>query len=183
MTDTEIKNIVVETVERLVCDFLDADLKTKYPVDFPTVKFDLEGTSAGLCEFKQSTGTAVLRFNMTLLRDNFDEYMDNIVPHEVAHYCTDAWKGIMFDRAGRCIHHGKHWKMVMWYFGYEPKTTHSMNVTKVKRGKNYRLFEYKCSCQTHQVTSIIHNRCQKGKKYVCTNCKQNLEFVKELKKK
>ena len=183
MTDAEIRKIVCDKVDRYMEIFEGLSLDTKFVIKRPEVQFTLTGTSAGICRFQQSTGVGHLDFNMVLLRENLDEFMTNIVPHEVAHYCTDLWKGMLFDRGGRCIHHGNDWKQMMRFFGVVPQTTHKMDVTNVKRKRNYRLFEYKCSCQTHQVTSIIHNKMKKGKKYVCTSCKCNLEFVKEIKKK
>jgi SprT protein len=150
-------------------------------VKMPVIQFDLTGNSAGICMFKSSTKECILRFNAYILKNNYEDFIREIVPHEVAHFCSDHYYGIRYSKGGRIKHHDDCWKSMMISFGAKPNRCHTM---KTKIGRRLRQFEYTCKCGVeHTVSTIIHNRLQKGKVYICTECKSKLTFVKELKSK
>lgn len=139
------------------------------------VKFDLTGKVGGsYCyRYDRRSGktTHFFRFNRVLIRENLDEYLDQICPHEVAHYVARMiW--------GRGISaHGPEWKSVMTdVFKLAPDRCHSMDTTNAAK----RHYVYKCSCREHQLTKAIHNKILRGHSYKCKPCGGTLTFKEEL---
>ncbi|MEO9274271.1 SprT family zinc-dependent metalloprotease [Marinomonas sp. 5E14-1] len=127
-----------------------------------------------ICNFKQrgrAAGTAHLqknemRFNYFMYSQSPTEFLDTVVPHEVAHI-------IVFQIYGSTVRpHGKEWQAVMLkVFGVQPSRTHTFDVPTPKVS-----YEYICKCSKHQFTQHRHNRAQKGTEYICKTCKSRLEF-------
>ena len=128
-----------------------------------------------LCNLKQkgrAAGTAhlhknELRFNAYMYDQDPVEFINTVVPHEVAHI-------IVFQIYGNTVKpHGKEWKAVMLkVFGITPNRTHTFEVPPQKV-----VFEYRCSCQGHHFTKQRHNRAQRGVEYICKVCRSSLQFV------
>jgi SprT protein len=177
MTINEMRTKVDEKVKeclRLYIERFDQD-----EIAYPEITFDLTGSAAGMCLFRASTKTAKIRFNEYMMKHSFEEFIENIVPHEMAHYCADHLYGIQTTKSGRIQHHGIHWQHMMRVFGVEPERCHNL---KYKTGRNLRRFEYTCECgEKHMITSIIHNRIKRGKSYVCSRCNTRLSYVRECK--
>lgn len=127
------------------------------------------------CNLKQrgrAAGTAhlqknELRFNPFMFQQNSAEFLETVVPHEVAHI-------IVFQIYGNAVKpHGKEWKAVMLkVYGLSPSRTHTFDVPPQKQS-----YEYRCSCQRHQFTKHRHTRAQKGVEYICKGCHATLQFV------
>lgn len=104
------------------------------------VKFDLAGTVGGyFCVHTcRTTGkvSQYFRFNRVLARENLNEYLEQICPHEVAHY-------IALCQWGRDIRpHGVEWKSVMVdVFNLAPDRCHAMNTAGVENIP----FVYRCA--------------------------------------
>lgn len=104
--------------------------KPLVPIPLPTVSFDcLGGTAGQACFMKTRTagGQEVsreacwhLRFNPILLMAHEDEFVEDIVPHEVAHLVAVH----LFPRAG--ANHGVEWQVVMRALGFEPLIYHQL---------------------------------------------------------
>lgn len=113
-----------------------------------------------------STGTAWLdayeiRLNPVLLMENQQAFIDEVVPHELAHLLV--WKHF-----GRVAPHGKEWKWMMeGVLGVPARRTHAFELESVRRNT----FPYRCSCQQHQLTVRRHNRVVRGEAtYRCVKC-------------
>lgn len=138
------------------------------------VKFDLTGRVGGYyCYHKcDATGkvTQSFRFNRALVRENLNEYLDQICPHEVAHYIAGTEWGMGIQP------HGVEWKSVMIeVFNLSPDRCHSMDTTSVAK----RYFIYDCGCREHPLTKIKHNRIMRGYGYRCRACSKPLSFKRE----
>ena len=172
MNDNTIKQLVQDKVKSLIQQF-NTDFSGAF---FPEVIFTKRGKVAGCVTY--TTGVdPVINFNMTLLKENLEDFLNQTIPHEVAHFVTWIKYGHQYSTGGKRIIHGSDWKQMMQFFGVKSERCHSYNtanstVRKLKR------FTYKCSCQTHELTSIRHNKIQKGKgQYYCNKCKTQLTLV------
>jgi SprT protein len=125
----------------------------------PKVTFDLRGLSAG----EAYPRPPAIRYNAELLLQHGQAFLDEIVPHEVAHLVVAA----VFP--GRRRPHGREWKIVMELFGAPARRCHSWEVEPARRVKR---FAYRCACSTpHLLTKRAHLRIRRGTaEYSCRRC-------------
>lgn len=109
-----------------------------------------------------------IRYNSGIFHRYFEENLTQTVPHEVAHY-------VVFHRHGRRAKpHGREWKQVMQDFGVPAQVTSKLDVSDFST-RNLQRYSYRCGCSEHQLTSIRHNRIQRGTRaYGCPKCRQPL---------
>ncbi len=126
----------------------------------PKVAFDLRGLAAG----EASPSDWAIRYNDELLARHGEEFLAEIVPHEVAHLVVAGRY-----RRKRCRPHGEEWREVMEFFGVAPRRCHSFEVTPARR---MRRFAYRCSCEApHLLTKRAHLRIRRGTaQYSCRRC-------------
>ena len=125
----------------------------------PEIAFDLRGRAAGQANYQKDK----IRFNRDLLEKYTDEFVSQTVPHEFAHL-------VAYTKFGRRIRpHGAEWKSVMIALDVKPVRTHSFEVMPARRLKR---FPYKCNCPglLHELSTIRHNRIQRGRLYICKKC-------------
>lgn len=141
-----------------------------YGQDFemPVICFALTGKTAGSYK-RLLDGSCILNFNRLLLEQHTSDFIDRTVPHEVAHLVAYQVFGLKIKP------HGREWKQVMGLFNADDSRCHSYDVSKLNT-RRYRRFAYECSCRSHQLTSIRHNRVLSGYSYVCKSCKQPLSY-------
>jgi len=132
--------------------------KFESDLDIPHVRFDKRGTTAGTAHYEMLE----LNFNARLLVDNWDEFMDQTIPHEVAHLLKSHMYGR--GRGSFLASHGTAWKKVMRALGVEPDRCHAMDVSKVQMPKAKHI--YTCDkCQKELViSSVRHNKMVRGTK-------------------
>ncbi len=139
-------------------------------ISFPVLdlRFTLLGRTAG----QASPSAGNVNYNLELLGRYGHRFVDEIVPHEVAHIVA------AFVHRGRIRPHGKEWQAVMRAFGANPRTTHSFETTPARRVRRYYYF---CLCdQIHGLVGRSHRRFQQGSmEYRCSGCKEVLEFTGE----
>lgn len=133
----------------------------------PTVSYDLRGVKAGVAYLQQNE----IKFNRTLLQENADEFIRQVVPHELAHL-------VVYQVFGRVKPHGREWQFVMNEIFHLPADTcHQFDVQNVQG----RTFAYRCACQVHQLTVRRHNRVlRENVAYLCRKCGQKLVFADEI---
>ncbi|KAE9529382.1 SprT family zinc-dependent metalloprotease [Testudinibacter aquarius] len=124
----------------------------------PEFNFNLRGVKAGVAYLQQNE----IRLNRTLLLENSEEFLRQVVPHELAHL-------IVYQVFGRVQPHGKEWQFVMQHlFKLPADTCHQFDVQRVQ-GKTVA---YRCDCQTHQLSVRRHNNILRNKvRYHCRVCK------------
>ena len=131
------------------------------------VIFDLKGRSAGMYRIQKNKPH--IRYNPFIFSKYFDDNLATTVPHEVAHYITDAVYGLRNIRP-----HGKEWKRLMVHFGADASRTcdYDLSGVPVRRTRRHA---YTCGCQTHQLSSVRHNRVLRGQaRYFCRSCRREL---------
>lgn len=151
----------------------------------PEIRFDVKGRCAGQVNITENG--APISFNKELFVANKDHFMEDTIPHEVAHYivfinCAVNNRPYPRTRGGRCDHHGKLWKSIMsCLFGIDPKRCHNLDTSSVRR--KMRRAIYKCGCMEHQVSMRMHNKAVKFNNYLtCTKCHDKVKFTGTIKK-
>jgi SprT protein len=126
----------------------------------PQVSFDLRGLTAG----EACASDWLIRYNDELLQKHGEEFLAEIVPHEVAHLVV-----VGRFRRRRCRPHGPEWKEVMAFFGLPPRRCHRFEATPARR---VRRISYRCSCPSpHLLTKRAHLRIRRGTaEYSCRRC-------------
>lgn len=153
-----------------------------YSQSFPLagIHFDMTGRSAGQVRFplvskKSPVNLPILRFNATLLRQNGDGFIKEVVPHECAHIVVYHLfrQSSRFNRQ-RPKPHGNEWRAVMRdVFKVEARVTHNFEVA----ASNSKVFLYRCACdkKLHHVSLIRHNKMKRGiSRYLCKRCGDQL---------
>lgn len=118
-----------------------------------------------------------LMFQLDFAEAYPDDFLNDTVPHEVAHFVDDNVNGLTF-RGSRVSIHGPSWQFIMKVvYGLDPKRCHNYDssVTKTRKGE---LHEYVCKCTTHKVSSIVHNKILKGQVRKCIHCKTQIQQKK-----
>lgn len=160
------ENIILEFNKKLD-DFLSLyEKKALTTIKKPILKFDLKGHCAGMAIGSKNT----IRLNIDLIKNPlyYNEMITDTLGHELAHIIVHQ----RYRKIGYKVYpHGYEWEKTMKELLLNPEVTHSM---KTKPARKTRRWEYNCSCQTHTITTIKHNKIQKGDNYVCRTCKTRL---------
>lgn len=111
----------------------------------PEVRLDLRGRAAGQASWIRGVPGEVIRFNPVILQENWQDFKDRTVPHEVAHV-------VARQRHGELIRaHGDEWRSIMRDFGCSEVRCHSYSVVNasIHRGKRVVM---RCLCGVHLVS-------------------------------
>ncbi len=166
-TSTELRSSIVERVAH--CLALSAPLCRRYRVSVPKpeIRFDLRGTAAGQCVWQQRR-TPVLRFNLKLAEDHYDDFVTTTVAHEVAHLVTIACHR-------KAPPHGTEWRAVMRHLGIRnPERCHRY-VVDTSNQRRQRRWAYVCDCREHHLSTTRHNRVRRDlAEYRCLHCGSRL---------
>jgi SprT protein len=101
---------------------------TKIPVPVE-VSFELEQTDPK-CAGMAYHDRLRIGLNMILFRDNVKEFLNQVIPHEVAHLAQ-----LCYERKNNMAHnsHGIVWKSMMASMHKKPDVHHSMDTSKAVR--------------------------------------------------
>ena len=133
----------------------------------PQVSFTLRGRCAGV----SLTGLNHVNFNLVMFRENFFDFLENVIPHELCH----AW----FDQLGlKGWPHGKGWQDLMKRCGVVAEKYHDY----CTEGAVSRtgLFRYRCACSGvgHLVSLEMHRRVQERPDlFQCGECRMGFVYV------
>ncbi|MGR9091021.1 MAG: SprT family zinc-dependent metalloprotease [Gammaproteobacteria bacterium] len=131
------------------------------------VHFDLIGRTAGM--YRVVSGEPQIRYNPYLFAKYYDENVTTTVPHEVAHYLTDAVYGYRNVKP-----HGREWRNVMRVLGANDAVRCDFDLEGIPV-RRYRTIRYVCRCRAHELTSVRHNRVQRQRaRYFCRACRTEL---------
>ncbi|MES9858457.1 MAG: SprT-like domain-containing protein [Sedimenticola sp.] len=139
----------------------------KTPLPELDIRFDLTGRAAGMIVFP-AVGNPVIRYNRVLLSENPEPFVQQTLPHEVAHLVART----LFGSSIRP--HGREWQEVMAFFGADARRCHLFDTSRSVR-RHLQRFSYSCGCTTHQLTSIRHRRVLAGQVYRCRACGEALK--------
>jgi SprT protein len=134
----------------------------------PTVRFDLRGKTAGMV-IHLPTGEAFIRYNRLMLSENGAAFIEQTVPHEVAHLVARQLFGPNIRP------HGREWRKVMLFFGANPIRCHNFPVSSTN-SRRMRYFHYRCACQVHSISAVRHHRSLTGVTYLCRRCGSPLRW-------
>jgi len=140
-----------------------AEQKLKQSFKEPYIIIRKKGTIAGTAHLQNWTIT----LNAQLLLDYKDNFIQEIVPHELAHL-------FVYSLYGKVKPHGKEWQWMMeTILGLPAKRTHQFTNAKLQQTR----FQYHCDCQVHSLTSIRHSRTVHNQAvYRCVRCQQKLQW-------
>lgn len=108
-----------------------------------------------------------VNFDPILLVANQEEFLKQIVPHEVAHIITEHIHGHKVQA------HGDEWKAIMVLMGLEPLRCHTLDTSISKR--KFTTYKFICGCtdEVHEYASVMSRKILL-EKYVCTICQKRL---------
>ena len=163
---TQFRHLKMQVQRRLNACLRLAEAHFQQPFPMPVVDYDVRGMKAGVACLQQNT----IKFNRTLLMENPEEFIRQVVPHELAHL-------IVYRLFGRVKPHGKEWQSVMTeLFQVPADTCHQFDVQSVCG----QTFDYRCQCGIHRLSIRRHNKIQREKiEYFCRKCKQKLYFSRQ----
>lgn len=123
----------------------------------PGLNYQQRGTSAGTAWLTEWE----IRLNPVLLLANQDNFINEVIPHELAHL-------LVFHQFGRVAPHGKEWRWMMsTVLQTEPRRTHEFDLATVRA----QTYPYQCGCRRHELTVRRHNRILRGEaQYRCRQC-------------
>ncbi|WP_067522315.1 SprT family zinc-dependent metalloprotease [Endozoicomonas ascidiicola] len=132
----------------------------------PYIRLDLTGATAGQAWIEKHQ----LRFNKVLLQENREHFIQQTVAHEVAHL-------LAYDLFGPRIRaHGREWQGIMIkVFRLPADRCHSYDTGRSSR----RQWLYQCHCKGREIalSTVRHNRSQRGTIYLCTTCRGPLTYA------
>ena len=106
--------------------------------------------TGGYFQFKRFSGEAIkIQLSNSILRLNPEEFIKEVVGHEIAHH-------IACELYGPGENHGYRWGSIMQLFGQDAKRCHSMKT------EQSNTFTYKIGFETLQLGKIRHNKIQSG---------------------
>lgn len=130
----------------------------------PVLSYRQRGTIAGTAWLDRWE----IRLNPVLLLANKTPFIEEVIPHELAHL-------LVYRQFGRVAPHGKEWRwMMINVLHTEPRRTHDFDLATVRTNT----FHYLCGCQSHQLTVRRHNRILRGEaQYRCRQCGDVLRYA------
>ncbi|USE34938.1 SprT family zinc-dependent metalloprotease [Endozoicomonas sp. SCSIO W0465] len=160
------QNDLHQIEQRILELYQEAESFFQKPFRKPYIRLDLTGETAGQAWIEKHQ----LRFNKVLLQENREHFIRQTVAHEVAHL-------LAYELFGPKIRaHGKEWHGIMArVFRLPADRCHRYDTGRSSR----KQWLYQCHChgKTIHLSTVRHNRSQRGTVYLCTACKGPLKFL------
>lgn len=156
--------LVKEVEDKILETYLRAEQIYQRTFELPSVDWNLRGTCAGSATWKQN----LIRLNPILLCENKTQFINETVPHEVAHLLNRALNGPLVSP------HGPEWCGIMVALGLAPQRCHTYDITNA-RVRQERRYSYKCNCRPHSISQRIRNRLMRGAVYRCVHCGSEIQ--------
>lgn len=133
---------------------------------WPTVEYKDLANVAGKAYYQ----TQVIELNTKFLYTEFDDMINDTVPHEWSHLaCWHLWGSAVKG-------HGQLWQMFMTHMGLNPIPCHQYS--KDKNDRSLKRYTYHCHCRSVKFDELTHSRSQKGTHfYTCPRCKGEYKYV------
>lgn len=179
MDTTELHKIARAETEKHILTLSKAIDKKLLPLetflDFPRIRVDLKGQSAGqasvLKDVLDTHWDSYINFNPVLMRDNLDYFIAQTIPHEVSHFVQLTNQYVKESRFYRDRPHGKVWQKLMKILGAKPNVRHKLDVRKVVKNGTV----YTCGCKEWVFTKVRHNKVMRGQaRYRCPKCGEQI---------
>lgn len=161
-----ISALVKQVEDKVLETYLRAEQVFQRSFELPEIDWGQRGTCAGRASWRQNQ----ISLNSVLLIENRDEFIREIVPHEVAHLINRALHGPMVKP------HGSEWRSVMVALGQTPNRCHNFDVSNA-RVRTERRHTCRCKCTSHSVSQRVINRILRGAIYKCCHCGSAIEPV------
>jgi SprT protein len=130
-------------------------------INLPNIRLNQKGSAAGTAYLQRHE----VRFNFDMFKQDPAEFVNTVVPHEIAHLFVYKIYG------PKVKPHGLEWQSIMVkVFGLAPNRTHTFAVKPANKS-----FLYQCECSEHSLTIRRHNKILKGGLYQCRSCKATLK--------
>lgn len=125
-------------------------------------------STAGRARYSSNT----IELNSRLLNEN-PESIEQTLGHELAHLLSVELYGLKTGRG-----HKRAWRGVMTRFGLDPKRTHALDTSELKR-VHMPMAEAACKCRTHLIKKRRYTKMRNGSKYSCKLCKGELQLIEK----
>lgn len=110
-----------------------AEKKYGIKFNFPEVRYDIKSWTGGLAYRNRN----LVRYNLILLVENEEHYLESTVPHETAHMIVNTlFKTGIFKLAPgkkKWMPHGSEWKEVMGILKTPPAVKHNYDVSSIEK--------------------------------------------------
>lgn len=147
--------------EKVVSCLMQANAYFESDIALPKICFNQKGSAAGTAYLQRHE----VRFNYDMFIQDPAEFVNTVVPHEIAHLFVYKIFG------SKPKPHGLEWQSVMVkVFGLTPNRTHTFTVKPANKS-----FLYQCDCTEHSLTIRRHNKILKGGLYQCRRCNATLK--------
>ncbi len=114
--------------------------------------------------------SGMIELNAIYLQRAREAMLEETVAHELAHLLV-----FHLSPRRRQPPHGKLWQDIMQqWFGVKPERTHGFPTAGV-RSRRQRRWSYRCSCGSHELSTVRHHRVQRGTVYLCRRCHKPLQ--------
>ena len=102
-------------------------------MEMPEIRYDIKSWVGGLAYRDRN----LVRYNLILLVENEEHYLENTVPHETAHMIVNACfrqgKFKLPEGKRRWMPHGKEWKEVMALLETPPVVKHTYDCSSIEK--------------------------------------------------
>jgi len=138
----------------------------------PEIKYTYKGAAAGFATYRTWSTT----YQGDMLVQNIDNgFIEDTVPHEIAHLIDREVNGIQYRGSRRSVH-GPSWKAVLKIMNGNDSRTHNYDMSTIQR-KLQMKYTYGCACGTshHFIGAKTHRKIQRGMKIICKTCNQPMD--------